>query len=129
MKRDDSSADFEKDPVWELLRESAAQRPSPNFAANVVRAARLESQAKPWWSRLLVPASLGGLLAGATALVMVTFALQTNPGGKATTTPGQPTVDSSLADLQDDYETEVFLAAAEHLGDYSDEELVSMIGF
>lgn len=129
MKRDDSSADFEKDPVWELLRESAAQRPSPNFASNVVRAARLEGQAKPWWSRLLIPASLGGLLAGATALVMVTLSMQGNSGGKASTTPGQTIVDSSLADLQDDYETEVFLAAAEHLGDYSDEELVSMIGF
>ncbi|QJE94869.1 hypothetical protein [Luteolibacter luteus] len=129
MKRDDSSADFERDPVWELLRESAAQRPGPNFASNVVRAARLETQAKPWWSRFLIPASLGGVLAGATALVMVTLALKTNPGGTATPIPGQPAVDSSLADLQDDYETEVFLAAAEHLGDYSDEELVSMIGF
>lgn len=129
MKRDDSSADFEKDPVWELLRESAAQRPGPNFASNVVRAARLETQAKPWWSRLLIPASLGGVLAGAAAIVVVTLTLQTNPGGSTSPTPYQPIADSSLADLQDDYETEVFLAAAEHLGDYSDEELVSMIGF
>jgi hypothetical protein len=129
MKRDDSSADFEKDPVWELLRESAAQRPGPNFASNVVRAARLETQAKPWWSRLLIPASLGGVRAGAAAIVVVTLTLQTNPGGSTSPTPYQPIADSSLADLQDDYETEVFLAAAEHLGDYSDEELVSMIGF
>lgn len=129
MKRDDSSADFEKDPVWELLRESAAQRPGPNFASNVVRAARLETQAKPWWSRLLIPASLGGVLAGAAAVVVVTLTLQTNPGGSVSPNPYQPVADSSLADLQDDYETEVFLAAAEHLGDYSDEELVSMIGF
>jgi hypothetical protein len=129
MKRDDSSADFEKDPVWELLRESAAHRPGPNFASNVLRAARLETQAKPWWSRLLIPASLGGVLAAAAAVVVVTLTLQTNPGGSAAPAPRQPLVDSSLADLQDDYETEVFLAAAEHLGDYSDEELVSMIGF
>ena len=128
MKRDHSSGDFEKDPVWDLLRESAAHRPGPNFAANVVRAARMEPPAKPWWSRLLIPASVGGVLAGAAALVVVTLTLQTNPGS-STAGPVYTPGDSSLADLQDDVETEAFLAAAEHLGDYSDEELVSLIGF
>jgi hypothetical protein len=127
MKRDHSSGDFEKDPVWDLLRESAAHRPGPNFAANVVRAARREPPAKPWWSRLLIPASVGGVLAGAAALVVVTLTLQTNPS--STPGPVYNPGDSSLADLQDDVETEAFLAAAEHLGDYSDEELVSLIGF
>jgi hypothetical protein len=130
MKRDHSSGDFEKDPVWDLLRQSAAQRPSPNFAANVVRAARLEVPAKPWWSRLLIPASVGGVLAGAAALVTVMLTLQTNPKGDLSPdiVSNKP-VNTSFADLQDDAETEVFLIAAEHLGDYSDEELVSMMGF
>jgi len=129
MKRDPSSGDFEKDPVWELLRESSARRPSPSFAANVVRAARLEQAAKPWWSRLLIPASIGGVLAGATALVVGVIVLQTGPaggdGGLVQNTPEA----ISFADIQDNVETEVFIAASEHLGDYSDEELVSMIGF
>lgn len=129
MKRDHSSGDFEKDPVWELLRQSSAHRPGPNFAADVVRAARSEAPAKPWWSRLLLPVSFGGALAGAAAVVALMFTLQQEPGGGSpggvVAVPG----DSSLADLQDDYETEVFLAASDHLGDYSDEELVSMIGF
>ena len=124
MKPDHSSGDFEKDPVWDLLRQSAAHRPGPNFATDVVRAARLETTKKPWWSRFVIPASVGAALAGAAALVVVTLTLQTKPSGTVTMTPPD-----SLADLQDDYETEVFLAAAEHLGDYSDEELVSMIGF
>lgn len=126
MKRDHSSDDFEKDPVWELLRESAAQRPSPSFAANVVRAARLEPPAKPWWSRLLIPASVGGVLAASAAVVTVMFTLHSNPTGvqKATNTPA----DSSLAVLQDDFNAEVLIAASDHLADYSDEELIAMIG-
>jgi hypothetical protein len=133
MKREPNSGDIEKDPVWELLRESAAHRPGPNFAANVVRAARLEGQAKPWWNKILIPASIGGALAAAAAMVAVVMSLQT-----ATPDQGSPKVakvvfnegtDSSFADLQENLETEVFLAASEQLGDYSDEELVSMIGF
>lgn len=129
MKRDHSSGDFEKDPVWELLRQSPSRQPGANFAANVVRAARLEEPAKPWWSRLWIPASIGGVLAGAAALVAVVLTLQSEPGNGTGTVVTTTAADSSLADLQDDYETEVFLAAAEHLGKYSDEELVSMIGF
>ncbi len=131
MKRDHSSGDFEKDPLWELLRQSPARRPGPQFAADVVRAARLETPAKPWWSRLVIPAALGGALAGAAALVTVVAVLQSQPGNGSPSpvVVEQSAPDPSLADLQDDYETEVFLAASEHLGDYSDEELVSMIGF
>jgi hypothetical protein len=129
MKRDHSSGDFEKDPVWELLRQSPSQRPGPDFAANVVRAARLEEPAKPWWTRLWIPASIGGVLAGAAAVVAVVLTLQNEPGNGSGTVVVTTAPDSSLSDLQDDYETEVFLAASEHLGKYSDEELVSMIGF
>lgn len=128
MKRDHhSSSDFEKDPLWELLRESRAVRPSPNFATNVVRAARLEGQQKPWWSRIWLPAAIGTSLAGAAALVAVVFTLQSDPG----TLPvvKTPAADTSLAELQDDFENEVFLEASDHLGKYDDAELVSMIGF
>ena len=128
MKRDPSTGNLEQDPVWELLRQSPSLRPGPNFAANVARAARLEEPAKPWWSKLWIPASIGGALAGAAALVAVVLTLQTgtNPVGPEITTTAP---DSSLADLQENYETEVLLAASDHLGDYSDEELVAMIGF
>jgi hypothetical protein len=130
MKREPNCGDIEKDPVWALLRESAAHRPSPNFAANVVRAARLEGQAKPWWSKILIPASIGGALAGAAAMVAVVMSLQTGtPASHGPTVVYTEGTASSFADLQDNLETEVFIAASEQLGDYSDEELVSMIGF
>lgn len=128
MKRDPSTGDLDQDPVWDLLRQSPSLRPGPNFAANVARAARLEESTKPWWAKLWIPASVGGALAGAAALVAVVFTLQsgTNPiGATVITTPAN----SSLADLQENYETEVLLAASDHLADYSDEELVALIGF
>jgi len=136
MKRDQhSSSDFakdlEKDPVWELLRESRTVRPSPNFADNVVRAARLEGQEKPWWSRIWIPAAIGTSLAGAAALVAVVLTLQSQPGTKSGNNDlvevSRP--DASLAELQEDFENEVFLEASDHLGKYDDAELVSMIGF
>lgn len=132
MKLDPSSGDFDKDPVWALLRESSARRPGPNFAANVVRAARLEPQAKPWWKSLWLPIGAGGALAAATALVVAVISMQTNtPGtsGPADEIAEVKAPDASLAQLQDAVDNEVFLAATEHMGKYSDEELVSMMGF
>lgn len=131
MNRDNHS-DFEKDPVWELLRESAAKRPSPNFASNVVRAARLEGQVKPWWKTFLIPASVGTALAGAAALVAVVMSMQNvapkDSPDREVAKREVPTA-SPFAALEDTAETEVFLTACENLGAYKDEELVSMIGF
>lgn len=128
MKRDSSTDDWEKDPVWDVLRQSPSQRPAPDFAAKVLRAARLEQPKAPWWSRRWIPATIGAVLAtGAAVLAMLL-----TPGSPLP--PSEPAVaifaaDPSLADLQENYETEVLLAASEHLGDFSDEELVAMIGF
>jgi hypothetical protein len=123
MKRDSSTGDLDQDPVWDLLRQSPSRRPGPNFAADVVRAARLEKAAAPWWSRPWIPASIG-----ATALAAVVLSLQA-PSESAPPRGGTPAADASFADLQENYEAEVLLAASEHLADFSDEELVAMIGF
>ncbi len=124
MKHDD----LEKDPLWSLLRESPAHKPGRHFAADAVRAARLSSPARPWWNRALIPLGAGGLLAGAAALVMVALSLfPETPGGSeiAVIAPAR----ESFSEIQDGFETEVLIAVADHLGDYSDDELVSLIGF
>jgi hypothetical protein len=100
MKRDSSTGDLDQDPVWDLLRQSPSRRPGPN-----------------------IPASIG-----ATALAAVVLSLQA-PSESAPPRGGTPAADASFADLQENYEAEVLLAASEHLADYSDEELVAMIGF
>lgn len=128
MKRDSNNGDLDQDPVWDLLRQSPSLRPGPNFAANVVRAARLETAAPPWWSRLWIPASIGAALAGTAAVVAVVLSLQSAPQSASPVLTTLP-ADSSLSDLQENYEAEVLLAASEHLGNFSDEELVTMVGF
>jgi hypothetical protein len=88
----------------------------------------LEKAAPPWWSRLWIPASIGVAFAGAAALVAVVLTLQ-SPSESAGPVVATLPADASLSDLQENYEAEVLLAAAEHLGSFSDEELVSMVGF
>jgi hypothetical protein len=129
MKHDDPN-DLEKDALWEFLRQSPAQQARPSFAADVVRAARLSAPEKPWWQRALIPLSFGGLLAGAAAMVVVSLSMQQQKGpsvapvAKVTvTSPG------SITDVQDYAESQVLSVAADHLSDYSDDELVSLVGF
>jgi hypothetical protein len=65
--------------------------------------------------------------------VAVVFTLQSQPGtGSGSDNLADVKVtapDTSLAELQEDFENEVFLEASDHLGKYDDAELVSMIGF
>lgn len=129
MKHDDHD-DLEKDALWDLLRQSPGKQARPSFAADVVRAARLAAPEKPWWQRALIPLSFGGLLAGAAAMVVVSLTMQqqktpsSSPVAKVTvTSPG------SITDVQDFAESQVLAVAADHLADYSDDELVSLVGF
>lgn len=121
--------EFEKDPVWDLLRESPAFRPGSRFATDVVRAARLNPPAKPWWAKVVVPLFTGGALAGAAAVAMVAWSLRNEPSPGNEVAISQPPAGESLADIQEGVETEMLLAAADYLSDYSDDELVSLIGF
>lgn len=125
MKRDPSSGDLEQDPIWDLLRQSPSSRPAPDFAARVTRAARLASIEPRWWNRPWLPATLVGGLAAAAAITLAL--LPADPFNSPT--PADSGAADSLAGLQEDYEAEVLLAASEHLANYSDEELVAMVGF
>lgn len=121
--------EFEKDPLWDLLRESPAFRPGARFATDVVRAARLNLPSKPWWTRALIPFAAGGALAGAAAVAMVAMSLESKPPPGNEIAITQSPAGESLADIQEGVETEMLLAAADYLSDYSDDELVSLIGF
>lgn len=117
--------DSEKDPLWDLLRESPGHRPGPRFVDDVVRAARLLPRPQPWWRRSWLPLSVGGLLAGTAAIALVVMLPQHGTQAVVTVTPPA----GSFDEIQDGVETEVLIAAADHLASYSDDELVSLIGF
>jgi hypothetical protein len=125
LPNDDS---WENDPVWKLLDQSPPATAGPRFADDTVRAARLAGQAARWWSRLLAPLPLAGLAAATAACVIAVISLQNDTpaanGGHIAA------VDSNaFAEIQEIAETEALLSAVDDLDNFSDLELVSLIGF
>lgn len=124
LHTDDS---WENDAVWKLLDQAPPATAGPRFVDDTVRAARLMGQAKPWWKHIFSPIPLAGL-AGATAALVFSVAGWVGP----TSEPGMQTagLDSDqAAEIQDIAETETLISAVDHLDDFSDTELVSLIGF
>ncbi len=124
-KHQETDDSWENDAVWKLLDQAPPATAGPRFVDHAVRAARLAGQAEAWWKRLLAPIPLAGL-AGATAALVFSVASLTGPS----TESGAGIADSvQAAEIQDIAETETLIAAVDHLDDFSDTELVSLIGF
>ncbi len=122
-----SDDSWESDAVWKLLDQAPPKTAGVRFADDTVRAARLSVETKPWWSRLFSPAPLAGFAAATAAL---TFAVISLVG--PTSTSSGPTValnSPQAVAIQDIAETETLIAAVDQLDDFSDKELVSLIGF
>ena len=129
MNRPSSPPDnsWESDAVWKLLDQAPPQSAGAHFAADTVRAARLLPAAAPWWKQLLTPAPLAGF---ATATGAVTFAILSLVHPTPESSHRTVVLDSPQAvAIQDIAETETLIAAADRLDDFSDNELVSLIGF
>ena len=134
MKRKlpDTGDSWEKDAVWHLLDEAPPRRASPDFAAQVLRVAQSNAAERPWWERhrrsqakwLAIP------LAAAAALAFMVFLPQNHPSGPGLAKTHVDTSQAdSFADLQEVAETEALRVAIDHMDDFSDTELVSLIGF
>lgn len=119
---------WENDPVWKLLDESPPATASPRFADDVVRAARLAGQDAPWWERWFAPIPLAGLGAAATACVLAVISLRND--APATHDGALAVINTeAFSEIQEVAETEALISAVENLDDFSDMELVSLIGF
>jgi len=127
MKRDEPSPDqLEHDPLWSLLGRSPAPQASGRFVDDVMRALRLAAETPlPWWRRFRSPFAWGGLTTAAAGVVLALLLGQPHHG-----VPGKQAVASteSLADLQTAAEEEMLVSAADHLSEYSDAELVALLG-
>ncbi len=118
---------WENDPVWKFLDHAPPTTAGPRFVERTVRAARLTGQSQPWWQRLYAPAPLASLTAAiAACVVAVVGSLHQTPAPAAPTTALHS---QQAAEIQDIAESETLLAAADQLDDFSDTELVSLIGF
>lgn len=119
---------WESDAVWKLLDQAAPVTTRTRFIDDTVRAARLLGEVKPWWKRVLAPLPLAGI-AGATAAMIFSTITLFSP------TPISPAIQSTAANsiqaanIQEIAETETLIVAADHLENFSDKELVSLIGF
>ncbi|BCU77404.1 hypothetical protein llg_21190 [Luteolibacter sp. LG18] len=122
---------WESDAVWKLLDEAPPVSAGPRFADNVMRAIRLDEPPAPWWKRWALPASIGGLVAATAAIVLTVQAFVAHaPAAKSGPVAGNPPAATESFDaVQDITDSEVLVAAADHLDRYSDTELVSLISF
>ena len=132
-KPTENDASLENDSVWKLLDLVPPPSAGARFVDDTVRAARLAGQPAPWWKRLTRPAPLAGLTSAAALIAFGLLALSRLPES-----PEAPVTHASFghfldseraAEFQDIAETETLIAAADHLDDFSDTELVSLIGF
>ncbi len=119
---------WESDAVWKLLDQAPHRVAGARFTDDTVRAARLSEAAKPWWSRLFAPVPLASLGA-ATAALTIAVLSWVGPSSP------QPNIETAMQDssqavvIQEIAEAETLIAAVDHLEDFSDNELVSLIGF
>ena len=129
MNRNSTPADdsWETDAVWKLLDQARPKSPTARFTDDTVRAARLTATAQPWWHRLLAPAPLAGLAATTAALAFAIISL-VGPAKVSEAQIASQDSHQALA-IQDIAETETLIAAADQLDDFSDTELVGLIGF
>lgn len=127
QNRNSDEQDASRDPIWDLLRRSPSSPVSADFADRVVMAARQADATPPlFWSRtrLMVSAVTGMAAALAIAAMVMVF-----PDSAPLVAQQQPDVPDAFASLDEVANQEMLLAATDHLGEFSDTELVSLIGF
>ena len=118
---------WESDAVWKLLDQASPRVAGPRFTDDAVRAARLAGSPRAWWQRLFAFAPLAGLAATAAAVIIAVVSL--NPGPNHAVAPKTVSSDEAFAGIQELAEAEVLSAAVDNLDNFTDNELVCLIGF
>lgn len=116
----------ESDVTWRLLGKAAPKRASARFADDVVRAVRLLPEADPIWPRIL-KFSRWSLVAACVVLAASIFIdpLKTSPNQG-------PVVEDHKTrweQIENAAQAELLAAAVEHMDEFSDQDLITMIGF
>lgn len=134
----------ENDATWLLLGKAAPKQASRRFADDVVRAVRLLPEADSVWPRIL---KFSGWSLAATCVVLavslfidpiknsptiVDRGSLTHAGVPIRVSNKVPEIgnnDAQWKQIEDVAQAELLAAAADHLEEFSDEDLVTMIGF
>jgi len=125
-------SDLHDDPIWDLLRQSPGVSASPQFADRVMRRIRTQdasalSGVAAWWQSLFAPKVLCSCGAAAAIALGSYVAVTVVPEPQGTVVV-QHDVDE-FASLEEVANQELLLAATDHLNDFSDTELVSLISY
>lgn len=114
--------------MWKLLGEAAPTRVSGRFTDDALRAVRQLPEAKPWFSKVTffapwVAVAGCGMLA---AMLFLNGNDMKNPSRVATVADAS---EQNWEQVELVADAELLVAAVDHLDQFSDQELVSLIGF
>lgn len=124
----DSNDWKEGDATWELLGKAAPKEASSRFADDTVRAVKLLPEADSWWPKILSPSPWMAL---AACGVLAAFVFFRPPVDTEIVDKPSPDVqvEEQWVEIEEVADEELLAAAADHLDRFSDQELVTLIGF
>ncbi len=124
-EENDWSAD---DATWKLLGEATPTRAGARFADDVVRSVKLLPDGDSWWSRAV---SLSPWVGVAACVALAAFLFLNGPEagveGESLVVVGG--AEGKWSEIEEFADTEMLAAVADHPDSFSDQELVSLIGF
>ena len=119
----------DKDVTWELLGKAAPKKASGRFVDDTLRTLKLLPEADPWWPRSLNFSPWFALAAcAAVAAFLFLNAIESGGEGSAPVANVRDEVEQWV-EIEAVAEEEMLAAAADHLERFSDQELVTLIGF
>jgi negative regulator of sigma E activity len=127
MNEDNQNKEWSQDDkTWQLLGKAAPKQPSARFADDLVRVVRLLPEADPIWPRIL-KFSRWSLVAACVVLAASIFIdpVKTNPN-KGPVVEDHKT---QWEQIENAAQAELLAAAVEHMDEFSDQDLITMIGF
>ena len=118
---------LEADPVWDLVDKAPTQPASSHFASATVRMVREQQERKAWWKQLIAPMPIAGLAAAAAAIALVVNVSMPGQSGGNVASNDFDTVEAVA--IQEVVEVEMLMVAAENPSEFTDQELVTLLGF
>ena len=132
MKMKDQQDEWNRgDDVWELLGKAAPKQPSGRFTDDTVRAAKLLPEADSWWPKVVRFTPVAALAACAVfgAFFLYSGDVTNDTGAAAPVAKVKSANESTWTQIEAVADVEIMSAAADHLDEFSDQDLIAMIGF
>lgn len=128
MKMNDEKEWNVDDATWKLLGEAQPTRASGRFADDTLRSVKLLPEADSWWQKLVSISPWAGV-AACGVLVAFMFINEPNEDSGEDSPVVIVSAEEKWVTISEVAEAEMLAAAADDLDSFSDQELVSLIGF